>query len=143
MRHAARPTRDILDELRTYADSRRLPVVTNYRNILFDVLVHAQDIAIPLDRDYPMPPEPARVGAHRVWTMGWPFWARRRLRGVRLVATDIDWSAGAGVEVRGPIRMLLLLLTGRTPTAAPHLSGPGVHTITERLAVPAAEDNQS
>ena len=142
VRHAARPTRAIVDELRTYADSRRLPVVTNYRNILFDVLVHAQDIAIPLGRDYPMPTEAARVGADRVWTMGWPFWARRRLRGVRLLATDSDWSAGAGVELRGPIGMLLLLLTGRAATAVPHLSGPGVHTITERFAVLRAEADQ-
>jgi uncharacterized protein (TIGR03083 family) len=142
VRHAARPTSAIVDELRLYADSRRLPVVTNYRNIFFDVLVHAQDIAIPLGRDYPMPYEAARVGASRVWTMGWPFWARRRLRGVRLRATDTDWSAGAGIELRGPIRMLLLLLTGRTATALPHLSGPGAHTIAERSAVPPAEADQ-
>ena len=142
VRHAARPTRAIVAELRMHADSRRLPVVTNYRNILFDVLVHAQDIAIPLGRDYPMPSEAARVGADRVWTMGWPFWARRRLRGVQLLATDIDWSAGAGVELRGPIGMLLLLLTGRTATAVPHLSGTGVHTITERFVVPRAEADQ-
>ena len=51
VRHAARPTPDIVAELRTHADSRRLPAVTNYRNILFDVLVHTQDIAIPLGRD--------------------------------------------------------------------------------------------
>ena len=142
VRHAARPTRAIVAELRMHADSRRLPVVTNYRNILFDVLVHAQDIAIPLGRDYPMPSEAARVGADRVWTMGWPFWARRRLRGVQLLATDIDWYAGAGVELRGPIGMLLLLLTGRTATAVPHLSGTGLHTITERFVVPRAEADQ-
>jgi uncharacterized protein (TIGR03083 family) len=142
VRHAARPTRDIVAELRTYADSRRLPVVTNYRNILFDVLVHTQDIAIPLGRVYPMPSEAARAGADRVWTMGWPFWARHRLRGVRLLATDIDWSAGAGVELRGSIGMLLLLLTGRTATAVPHLSGPGIHAITERSVVPRAEADQ-
>jgi hypothetical protein len=75
--------------------------------------------------------------------MGWPLWARRRLRGVRLLATDADWSAGAGVELQGPIRMLLLLLTGRTATALPHLSGPGVHTITERLAVPPGRADRS
>ena len=124
VRHAARPTRDIVAELRMHADSRRIPVVANYRNVLFDVLVHTQDIAIPLGRDHPMPSEAARAGADRVWTMGWPFWARHRLRGVRLLATDTDWSAGAGVELQGPIRMLLLLLTGRTTTALPHLSGP-------------------
>ena len=143
VRHAARPTRDIVADLRTYADSRRLPVVTNYRNILFDILVHTQDIAIPLGRNYPMPLEAARAGADRVWTMGWPFWARRRLRGLRLLATDTDWSAGAGAELRGPIGMLLLLLTGRTQTALPHLSGPGVNTITDRLAVPRSNADQS
>jgi uncharacterized protein (TIGR03083 family) len=142
VRHAAHPTYDIVAELRAHADSRRLPVVTNYRNILFDVLVHTQDIAIPLGRDHPMPSEAARAGASRVWTMGWPFWARRRLRGVRVLATDTDWFAGAGVELRGPIGMLLLMLTGRTETAMPHLSGPGVHIITERSVVPRAGGDQ-
>lgn len=130
VRLAARPTQDLVDELRAHARSRNLPAVTNYRNTLFDVLVHTQDIAIPLGRDEPMPVEVARAGADRVWTMGWPFWARRRLRGVRLVATDTDWSVGAGTELSGPIGMLLLLLTGRTATALPHLSGPGVLAIT-------------
>jgi uncharacterized protein (TIGR03083 family) len=143
VRHAARPTWDIVAELRSYADSHRLPVMTNYRNILFDVLVHTQDIAIPLGRDYPMPAEAARAGAERVWTMGWPFWARHRLRGVQLVATDIDWSAGAGVELRAPIRMVLLLLTGRISTALPQLSGPAVHPISERFALPRSQTNQS
>jgi uncharacterized protein (TIGR03083 family) len=114
VRHAARPTAHLVAELREHADSRRLPVVTNYRNILFDVLVHVQDIAVPLGRRQPMPLDAARAGAERVWSMGWPFWARRRLRGVRLVATDVDWSVGTGTEVRRPIEGLLLLLTGRT-----------------------------
>jgi uncharacterized protein (TIGR03083 family) len=126
VRHAARPTADIIAELRHYADSRRLPVVTNYRNILVDVLVHGQDIAIPLGRPREMPREAARAGATRVWTMGWLFWAKRRLRGPRLTATNTDWAAGEGAEVRGPIEALLLLLTGRTPTALPRLTGPAV-----------------
>ena len=123
VRHAARPTADIVDEMRAFAGSRKLPAVTNYRNILFDVLVHGQDIAIPLGRDRAMPLDAARAAATRLWTMGWPFWARRKLRGLRLVATDTDWSAGAGAEVRGPIAALVLLLTGRTAAAAPSLAG--------------------
>jgi uncharacterized protein (TIGR03083 family) len=123
VRHAARPTADIVDEMRAFAGSRKLPPVTNYRNILFDVLVHGQDIAIPLGRDRAMPLDAARAAATRLWTMGWPFWARRKLRGLRLVATDTDWSAGAGAEVRGPIAALVLLLTGRTAAAAPSLAG--------------------
>ena len=124
--HAARPTEQIVAELRQHAYSRRLPFVTTYRNIVPDILVHAQDIAIPLGCDHPMPVDAARAGAERVWTMGWPFWARRRLRGIRLTATDTAWTVGAGeAEVRGPIGVLLLLLTGRTATALPRLTGPG------------------
>jgi uncharacterized protein (TIGR03083 family) len=125
VRHADRPGTDLVAELRRHADSRRLPAVTNYRNILFDVMVHAQDIAVPLDRPLPMPVRAAAAGATRVWTMGWPFWARRRLPGVRLIATDTDWSVGAGAEVSGPMAALLLLLTGRR-AALSQLTGPGV-----------------
>jgi hypothetical protein len=144
VRHAARPPQRT--SLPSCSGTRILagyPVVTNYCNILFDMLVHAPDIAIPLGRDYPMPPEAARAGADRVWTMGWPFWARRRLRGLRLLATDIDWSAGAGAELRGPIGMLLLLLTARTTTAVPQLPGPGVRTVTERLVIRRTEADRS
>jgi len=124
VRHAARPTGEIVAELRRHAASRRLPAVTSYRNIVPDLLVHTQDIAVALGRELPMPVEAARAGADRVWGMGWPFWARRRLRGLRLTATDTDWSAGAGAqEVTGPIAALLLLLTGRTATARRDLAG--------------------
>lgn len=130
VRHAdSRPTERLVTELREHASSRRLPVVTNYRNILFDILVHGQDIALPLGRTHSMPPAAARAGASRVWSMGWPFWARRRLRGVRLVATDVEWSAGAGAVVEGPIDALLLLLTGRVTAALPRLTGPGVPVV--------------
>jgi uncharacterized protein (TIGR03083 family) len=127
VRHAdSRSTERIVAELREFAYSRRLPVVTNYRNILFDILVHGQDIAIPLNRPHAMPPDAATAGATRVWTMGWPFWAQRKLRGLRLAATDTGWTAGDGAEIRGPIDALLLLLTGRTAAALPRLSGPGL-----------------
>src|SRR5690242_8889496 len=118
VRHAERPAERLVAELREHADSRRLPAVTNYRNIVPDILVHGQDIAIPLGLDRPMPLDAATAGATRVWTMGWPFWARRRLKGSRLIATDTDWSAGDGeTELRGPIAALLLLMTGRREAA--------------------------
>jgi len=125
IRHAARPGVDVVAELREHAASRRLPAVTSYRNILFDVLVHSQDIALPLGRRHPMPIDAARAGAQRAWTMGWPFWARHRLRHYRLTATDITWSVGRGADVDGPIEALLLLITGRAASLL-RLSGPGV-----------------
>ncbi len=58
---------------------------------------------------------------------------RRRLaRGLRLVATDITWSAGQGPEVTGPATALLLALAGR-PLALADLDGPGLATLAERV----------
>ena len=130
VRHARdRPVAEIAGDLRAVAASRRLPVVTSVDNVLFDTLVHVQDVAIPLGRSVAMPLDAAAAGATRVWTMGWPWWARRKLRGFRLEATDVAWSVGAGRLVTGPIQALLLLLTAR-PTALPHLSGDGVAALT-------------
>ncbi|MEV6596692.1 maleylpyruvate isomerase family mycothiol-dependent enzyme [Actinoplanes sp. NPDC051346] len=129
-RRAARPTAQIVADLRAHAASRKVPVVSNDRNVLFDLLVHGQDIAIPLGIQLPMPLEAAADGASRIWSMGWPFWAKRHLRGTRLTATDTEWSVGSGADIRGPIRALLLLLTGRTSAAAPLLSGEGVRRAT-------------
>ncbi|WP_189785806.1 hypothetical protein [Streptomyces capitiformicae] len=40
------------------------------------------------------------------------------------LATDIAWTRGRGEEASGPVGALLLLLTGRTYAAVPHLPGP-------------------
>lgn len=128
--HAARPTARIAADLRTHAASRRLPVplLTNPRTTLLDVLVHAQDIAIPLGLPHAMPTTAARAAADTAWTMGWPYWARRRLRGVHLHATDIPYDLGTGPLLEGPIAAIVLLLTGR-PAALGSLTGPGVDAI--------------
>jgi uncharacterized protein (TIGR03083 family) len=127
--HADRAGAELVSELRGLADSRRKPAITTLDNLLFDTLVHVQDVAVPLDRTVAMPLAAAREGADRVWRMGWPFWARRRLRGLRLSATDVEWATGDGVEVRGPVQALLLLLTGRTGAALPQLTGAGVQRL--------------
>ena len=130
--HADRPSSELVDLLRDLADSRRRPAITTVDNLLFDTLVHIQDVAIPLGRSVAMPADAARAGADRVWRMGWPFWAKRRLRGVRLTATDTTWSVGEGAEVRGPVQALLLVLTGRTEAALPHLDGPGAQRLADQ-----------
>jgi uncharacterized protein (TIGR03083 family) len=127
---AARPTSVLVNDLRQHAASRAVPVVSSQANLLLDVLVHGQDIAVPLGLDLPVEVDAAVEAADRIWSMGWPFWARRRLRGLRLVATDARWERGAGPEVRGSLRALLLLLTGRTRAALPSLTGPGVSKLT-------------
>jgi hypothetical protein len=122
---AGAPPDQLVAGIRAMVGSRRHVVGTTELEPLIDVLAHGQDIAVPLQRHRPVPPAAAAVAATRVWSMGWPFWARRRLRGVRLVATDSDWQAGAGPAVQGGTGDLLMLLTGRRHVL-PQLSGPGV-----------------
>ena len=59
--------------------------------------------------------------------------AKKRGSSLRLVATDLDWSHGAGPEVRGKGEALLLALTGR-PVVLDELSGDGVAVLRSRVA---------
>jgi hypothetical protein len=59
--------------------------------------------------------------------------AQANLRGLRLVATDVDWQHGAGPEVTGPGEALRMALAGR-PAALADLTGPGLAVLTGRVA---------
>lgn len=109
---------EISAHLRAAVGSRRHPPGTTAFEPLIDVLVHAQDICVPLGIDRPMPVDAAVAAAERVWEMGFPFRARTRLAGVRLVATDADFAVGAGREHAAPVRELLMVLTGRAAAVA-------------------------
>jgi uncharacterized protein (TIGR03083 family) len=130
VRRGSARTDAIVSEIRAHAASRGTAKSLDARNALFDVIVHSQDIALPLGREFGIPVELSRAALDRVWAMGWPFHARRRLRGLTLRATDTDWTVGTGPEVTGAALSLLLLLTGRTTTAARALRGPGVAALT-------------
>ena len=58
--------------------------------------------------------------------------AGRRIRGLALRATDVDWTHGSGPEVTGPGEALLMAMTGR-PAALDDLEGPGKATLAQRL----------
>lgn len=117
----SRPPAELAAALRAVVGTRRHPPGTTELDPLTDVLVHAQDICVPLGIHRPMPVDAAVAAAERVWGMGFPFRARKRLAGTRLVATDADFSAGEGREVAAPIRDLLMLLTGRPAAVAESL----------------------
>jgi hypothetical protein len=55
-----------------------------------------------------------------------------RVRGVRLVATDLSFSAGAGLEVRGAAEALLMTIAGRRGVVA-ELAGPGQAKLARRI----------
>jgi uncharacterized protein (TIGR03083 family) len=122
------PVLQYAPRLRAMAGSRRKAPGVSHLEPLIDVLVHGQDIAIPLGRSRPMPVGAAIAAADRVWPSLFPWRAERKLNGFRLAATDCSWSAGDGLLVEGPIGAILLLLTGRQAGLA-RLSGPGAREL--------------
>ena len=99
--------------MRAMVGGRRRPPGTTVADPLMDVLVHGQDIAVPLGIQRTMPIPAAVIAAERVWKMGFPFYARKRYPNVSFTATDADFSVGTGEEVRGPIQDILMTLSGR------------------------------
>ena len=132
-RRAAQPTEQIIEQIRGTAGSRRHNIGVTYLETLTDILVHGQDIAIPLGRRHYMPPRAAAVAASRVLSMRWPppLPAALKVAGFRLTATDISWSAGEGPEVRAPMGAILLVCAGRL-VALPQLSGEGARDLAAR-----------
>ncbi|WP_199522401.1 maleylpyruvate isomerase family mycothiol-dependent enzyme [Geodermatophilus marinus] len=95
------PPAECARRLRAMVGSRRTAPFITPMEPLTDVLVHGQDVAVPLGRDHPVPAAAAAAAATRVWGTDFPFHARRRLAGLRLVATDADWAVGSGAPVEG------------------------------------------
>ncbi|WP_280258599.1 maleylpyruvate isomerase family mycothiol-dependent enzyme [Nocardia wallacei] len=122
----ARPTEELVDRLDSAGGwfTRMAPGIA-----LADMVVHQQDIRRPLGRAREVPAE--RLVA--VLSHPDPFaFPRRYTRGLRYVATDVEWSRGKGPEVRGPGEALALVMVGR-PAALDDLEGDGVAILRERL----------
>jgi uncharacterized protein (TIGR03083 family) len=117
--HSRLTHEDIVATLRGFVGSRkRAPIVSELEPLL-DILVHTQDICVPLGVDHPMPVDAAAVAANRVLALRGAMRLWKPPSGVRLVATDTEWSYGTGAVVRAPLQSHLLTLTGRQPRTAP------------------------
>ncbi|NIK60365.1 maleylpyruvate isomerase family mycothiol-dependent enzyme [Kribbella shirazensis] len=133
---AALPTEQLISEIRAMVGSRRHNLGVTPFETLLDIVVHGQDMAVPLGRSLSVPPQVAATAASRAWQYQATRSGRRKAKvfqpipyaGLRLTATDIDWSVGDGPELRGPVLALLLLLTGRRDVL-PQLDGPGAQTL--------------
>ncbi len=120
----------------TLAEFRRVMTATTHPpgpvdTMLGEVIVHSEDIRRPLGlhRDYPT----AAVLQVADFFKGSNLLigSKRRIAGLRLRATDADWSTGGGPEVSGPALSLLLAMTGRAE-ALDDLSGDGLATLRAR-----------
>ncbi|MEO7422453.1 MAG: maleylpyruvate isomerase family mycothiol-dependent enzyme, partial [Ornithinibacter sp.] len=100
---------------------------------LTDGTIHHQDIrrALGIPRSIP----PHRLAAVLDFALGAPTLpAKKNAKGLRLTATDLDWTAGDhGPAVSGPGEALLMTIAGRS-NALTDLSGPGVTDLRQRVA---------
>lgn len=130
--YSARSPEDLVALIRRYAVPRGLTAGFGGAIALTDGLIHHQDIRRPLGAPRQIPSD-RLVAALRMALRSPRLPARRNARGLRLLATDIDWSHGSGPEVTGPAEAVLLAVSGR-PAALPDLKGPGLDVLTGRVA---------
>ena len=98
---------------------------------LTDGVVHHQDIRRPLHLPRSVPQDRLRfVLDFALRSPALP--ARRLSRGLRLVATDLDWSHGRGAEVHGPAESLLMAVSGRRGVCS-ELEGGGQPELRRRV----------
>ena len=130
-RLAERSPGQLLELLRAAQDPTGLLTAFGGRIVLADTLIHHQDLRRPLGMPRAVPPERLLV-ALPLALLAPVIGGAWRIRGVRLVATDLDWSWGAGPEARGPGEAVLMAVSGRRG-AAVDLQGPGVDLLRPRL----------
>jgi uncharacterized protein (TIGR03083 family) len=99
---------------------------------LVDGMIHQQDIRRPLGLPRTIPPDRLRSALEFAKTSP-ALGGFRHRRGLRLVATDLDWSAGTGPEVSGRGEALLMAIAGRSASIA-ELDGPGQPLLRRRLS---------
>lgn len=122
------PTPELVNRLESTVGrgwaSRTMPGI-----ILADLVVHHQDIRRPLGR--PRTIDPVRL-LHALQHPD-PFAnPRRYAKGLKFIASDLDWATGSGPEVRGSGEALALAMVGRS-AVLDDLEGDGVGLLIQRI----------
>lgn len=126
-----RSPEELIALLREYAAPRGLTAAFNGAVALTDGVIHHQDIRRALGVPRVVPDDRLRTALP--FSLRAPVLpSRRNAGGLRLVATDVDWTHGEGAEVRGPGEALLMAVAGRAD-ALPELSGAGVDVLRKRV----------
>jgi uncharacterized protein (TIGR03083 family) len=97
-----------------------------------EMVVHGEDIRRPLGISHKYSDEALTTSADFYRKSNLLIGAKKRADGLTLRATDVDWSAGTGPEVTGPLASIILAITGRR-AGLDDLSGDGLATLTGRV----------
>ncbi|MBV8302492.1 MAG: maleylpyruvate isomerase family mycothiol-dependent enzyme [Candidatus Dormibacteraeota bacterium] len=101
--------------------------------MLGEAVIHAEDIARPLGRHVDAAPQSLMIVADYARNTSPLLHGKQRSAGLTLRATDIEWRAGEGPEVAGPIAAIISAVCGRG-AALTDLSGDGVAILRTRIA---------
>jgi uncharacterized protein (TIGR03083 family) len=129
--HANQSTADLLAEYRTTASRTTAPPGPKV-TWLGEVVIHGEDVARPLGKSVAVTPAALVAVADYCRATTPLLHGKQRSAGLRLRATDVEWTAGDGPEVSGPAASLILAITGRKAGLA-GLSGDGLETLTARV----------
>ena len=109
---------------------------------LGEMMIHQQDVRRPLGLNREIPEHQlARIldiSLTRSGSMTLVPASRKISQGLRLIATDIDWSSGHGEEVRGTGEAILMAISGRIGVVD-DLEGPGAEVLANRMATKEAK----
>jgi uncharacterized protein (TIGR03083 family) len=97
-----------------------------------EIVIHSQDIRRPLGIAHTYQPDALTLVGDFVIKGNLLLGGKRRATGLTLTATDVDWSRGAGPEVKGPLPSIILALTGRKAGLS-DVTGDGLATLTGRI----------
>ena len=121
---------DLVAALAERVDARTAPPgpATSW---LGETIVHGEDVFRALGSYRHHPREHLVAVADFYASSNLLIGAKRRIEGVRLRATDADWTHGSGPEAAGPLVALVMAMTGRR-VAVDDLTGEGVATLRAR-----------
>jgi uncharacterized protein (TIGR03083 family) len=101
------------------------------RIALGETLIHAEDVRRPLGNAHDYPLRGLVIVADAYKGSNLVAGSKRRISGLSLRATDLDWSTGSGPTVSGPMLSLLMAMAGRR-AACDDLTGEGVELLRSR-----------
>jgi len=128
---AALSTDEIIAQTRETAGSESAPPGLKPLGVFSEVLTHTADISLAVGKPLDLPPEHYVIGLDYLKGVQPVLGCKKRIEGLRLQATDADWSTGDGPLVEGPAKVLITAMTGRRATLD-QLTGEGVEVMRGR-----------
>lgn len=130
--HRTQPVSDLLAQFRETAKRSTAPPGP-LMTMLGEAVIHGEDMARPVGKRIDISPATLVEALNYARRTAPLLHGKQRSAGLKLRATDVDWSAGEGPEVSGPAASIILAICGRA-VGLGDLTGDGVDTLRQRMS---------